>query len=52
MMPEFCYQDKNIKCLYAGVTFCVSPCSNCFVNKEPYVPEDIEIIHIENISQE
>lgn len=32
MMPEFCFQNKNMKCPHSGVTFCISPCLNCFVN--------------------
>jgi len=29
-MPENCPYYKNFKCPYAGLTFCTSPCFDCF----------------------
>ena len=43
-MPEYCFQNRTIKCPHEGIIFCVSPCPNCFVNKpQSETPQDIII---------
>lgn len=46
MMPEICYYYPNFKCPHAGLTFCTSPCPNCFKGE---LPLDLNIgVKIEN----